>query len=71
MNSKLEIAKLEPVWNTNKSIFYLMSSIVFLLFALPLFNVNSFYLHLMITIFMCSAMSQSWNVIAGNGYTTA
>jgi branched-chain amino acid transport system permease protein len=65
MNSRLEIAKLEPVWNTNKNIFYLMFSIVVLLFALPFFNINSFYLHLMITIFMYAAMSQSWNVIAG------
>jgi len=65
MQSKLEIAKQEPVWNTNKRVVYLMLLIVTFLLVLPFFNTNSFYLHLMITIFMYSAMSQSWNVIAG------
>ena len=36
-----------------------------LLFALPHFGLNSFYLHLMIMIFMHAVMAQSWNVIAG------
>jgi len=65
MNSKLKIARQEPVWNTNKNIVYLILFIVAFLFVLPYLNTNSFYLHLMITIFMYSAMSQSWNVIAG------
>ena len=64
MKSKLENAKLEPVWNTNKNIILLISFSVIGLFLLPLLKPNSFYLHLMITIFMY-AMSQSWNVIAG------
>jgi branched-chain amino acid transport system permease protein len=65
MNIKLEIAKQEPLWNTNKNIVRFIFFIVIFLFLLPYFNTNSFYLHLMITIFMYAAMSQSWNVVAG------
>ena len=65
MYNKLEIAKKEPVWNTNNNVVYSILLIVAFLIVLPFFNTNSFYLHLMITIFMYSAMSQSWNVIAG------
>ncbi len=65
MKSKLESAKLEPLWNTNKNIILLISFSVIGLFLFPLLKPNSFYLHLMITIFMYAVMSQSWNVIAG------
>tara|TARA_B100001996_G_scaffold357367_1_gene321269 strand:+ start:69 stop:1082 length:1014 start_codon:yes stop_codon:yes gene_type:complete len=65
MKNKLENAKLEPLWNTNKIIILLMSVSVIALFLFPLLKPNSFYLHLMITIFMYAVMSQSWNVIAG------
>ena len=62
---KLLIAKSEPLWNTDKRIISLISSLIVLLFALPYFGLNSFYLHLMIMIFMHAVMAQSWNVIAG------
>ena len=62
---KLLIAKSEPLWNTDKRIISLISSLIVLLFALPHFGLNSFYLHLMIMIFMHAVMAQSWNVIAG------
>ena len=65
MKNKLENAKLEPLWNTNKIIILLMSVSVIALFLFPLLKPNSFYLHLMITIFMYAVMAQSWNVIAG------
>ena len=62
---KLLIAKSEPLWNTDKRIISLISGLIVLLFALPHFGLNSFYLHLMIMIFMHAVMAQSWNVIAG------
>ena len=62
---KLLIAKSEPLWNTDKRIISLIGSLIVLLFALPHFGLNSFYLHLMIMIFMHAVMAQSWNVIAG------
>jgi len=65
MNEKLLIAKSEPLWNTDKKIISLITGLVILLFALPHFGLNSFYLHLMIMIFMHAVMAQSWNVIAG------
>ena len=65
MSEKLLIAKSEPLWNTDKRIISLISGLVILLFALPHFGLNSFYLHLMIMIFMHAVMAQSWNVIAG------
>ena len=65
MKNKLKNARLEPLWHTNKNIILLISVFVFALFLFPLLKPNSFYLHLMITIFMYAVMSQSWNVIAG------
>ena len=65
MDSKLEIAKSEPIWNTNNRVISIIAGLVILLFALPLFGMNSFYLHLFIMIFMHAVMAQSWNVIAG------
>ena len=65
MLDKLSLAKQEPVWKNNNTILYFLSSTVLLLFCLPLFDINSFYLHLFIMIFMHSVMAQSWNVIAG------
>lgn len=65
MNSKLLIAKSESLWNTDKKMISLISSLVVILFVLPFFGLNSFYLHLLIMIFMHSVMAQSWNVIAG------
>ena len=62
---KLLFAKSEPLWNTDKRIIFLISGLIVLLFALPHFGLNSFYLHLMIMIFMHAVMAQSWNVIAG------
>ena len=62
---KLLIAKSEPLWNTDKRIISLIGGLIVLLFALPHFGLNSFYLHLMIMIFIHSLMAQSWNVIAG------
>ena len=62
---KLLIAKSEPLWNTDKRIISLIGGLIVLLFALPHFGLNSFYLHLMIMIFMHAVMAQSWNVIAG------
>ena len=65
MQDKLSLAKLEPLWHTNKKILYSIISTVLLLFCLPLFDLNPFYLHLFIMVFMYSVMAQSWNVIAG------
>jgi len=65
MQDKLLLAKSEPLWNTNRKVLYFISSAVLLLFCLPLLNLNSFYLHLFIMIFMYAVMAQSWNVIAG------
>ena len=63
--NKLDIAKSEPLWNTNKNITLIISGLLILLIALPFFGLNSFYLHLFIMIFMHAVMAQSWNVIAG------
>ena len=65
MESKLIAAKSEPLWNTNNKVISIVCGLVILLFALPLFGLNSFYLHLFIMIFMHAVMAQSWNVIAG------
>ena len=65
MDNRLLIAKSEPLWNTNNRVLFLVGSLIILLFALPLFGLNSFYLHLFIMIFMHAVMAQSWNVIAG------
>jgi len=65
MSEKLLIAKSEPLWNTDNKIVSILLGLIVLLFALPLFGLNSFYLHLMIMVFMHAVMAQSWNVIAG------
>ena len=65
MENKLIDAKSEPLWNTNNKVISIVFGLVVLLFALPLFGLNSFYLHLFIMIFMHAVMAQSWNVIAG------
>ena len=65
MGNKLLIAKSEPLWNTDNRVIYFIGSLIVLLFALPLLGLNSFYLHLLIMIFMHAVMAQSWNVIAG------
>ena len=65
MDNKLIIAKSEPLGNTNNRVVFLISTLIILLFALPLLGLNSFYLHLFIMIFMHAVMAQSWNVIAG------
>jgi len=65
MESTLSNARLEPVWNTNKKIIFLFATLTLFLLVFPLFGPNSFYLHLMIMIFMYAVMAQSWNVIAG------
>ena len=65
MNDKLLTAQAEPLWNTDKKIISLIAGIVLLLFVLPHLGLNSFYLHLMIMIFMHAVMAQFWNVIAG------
>ena len=62
---KLINAKSEPLWNTNNKVISIVSSLVLLLFILPLFGLNSFYLHLFIMVFMHAVMAQSWNAIAG------
>ncbi len=62
---KLITAKSEPLWNTNNKVVSIVYGLITLLFALPLFGLNSFYLHLFIMIFMHAVMAQSWNVIAG------
>ena len=62
---KLITAKSEPLWNTNNKVVSIVCGLIALLFALPLFGLNSFYLHLFIMIFMHAVMAQSWNVIAG------
>ena len=38
MDDKLIIAKSEPLWNTNNRVVFLISSLLILLFALPLFG---------------------------------
>lgn len=65
MQDNLSIAKSEPIWNTSRTILYFIGSMVVLLFCLPLLDLNAFYLHLFIMIFMHSVMAQSWNIIAG------
>ena len=50
MESKLIAAKSEPLWNTNNKVISIVCGLVILLFALPLFGLNSFYLHLFIMI---------------------
>jgi len=65
MDSRLEFAKSEPIWNTNNRVISIIAGLIILMFALPLFGMNSFYLHLFIMIFMHAVMAQSWNVIAG------
>ncbi|MDH5356417.1 MAG: branched-chain amino acid ABC transporter permease [Gammaproteobacteria bacterium] len=65
MDSVLNTAKQEPVWHSNKKIILLLAVLTLFLVIFPLLGPSSFYLHLMIMIFMYAVMSQSWNIIAG------
>jgi len=65
MDNLLSQARLEPLWNTNSNIVWLMLAVLFLLLGFPVFDPSAFYLHLLIMIFMYAVMSQSWNIIAG------
>jgi len=65
MDSILSNAKLEPVWHINNKIIFLLACLALFLIIFPLFGPSSFYLHLMIMIFMYAVMAQSWNIIAG------
>ena len=65
METALEHARREPVWNTNNKVIVALVALTLGLIVLPLFGPSPFYLHLMILIFMYAVMSQSWNVIAG------
>ena len=65
METVLDHARQEPLWNTNKKVIVALAALTLCLIAFPLFGPSPFYLHLMILIFMYAVMSQSWNVIAG------
>lgn len=65
METVLDHARQEPVWNTNKKVIVALVALTLGLIVFPLFGPSPFYLHLMILIFMYAVMSQSWNVIAG------
>ncbi|MDH3534827.1 MAG: branched-chain amino acid ABC transporter permease [Gammaproteobacteria bacterium] len=65
MESLLNHARQEPLWNTNKRVIAVLAAASLALIVFPLFGPSPFYLHLMIMIFMYAVMSQSWNVIAG------
>ena len=65
MDTVLDHARQEPVWNTNKKVIVALVALTLGLIVFPLFGPSPFYLHLMILIFMYAVMSQSWNVIAG------
>lgn len=65
METVLDHARQEPVWNTNKKVIVALAALTLCLIVFPLFGPSPFYLHLMILIFMYAVMSQSWNVIAG------
>ena len=48
MDSKLAIAKSEPIWNTNIRVISIIAGLIILLFTLPLFGMNSFiYIYLL------------------------
>jgi len=63
--SDLNLAKQEPVFNTNKKMTFVILSFLAFLILLPLIGPSKFLLHLMIMIFMHAVISQSWNIIGG------
>ncbi len=65
MDGLLEQARSEPVWHFNTRIAVALAVLGLFLLVFPLLGPSSFYLHLMIKIFMYAVMSQAWNVIAG------
>jgi len=65
MKSPLDQARREPVWHINNRILLLLAALTLFLLGFPLLDPSSFYLHLMIMVFMYAVMSQAWNVIAG------
>src|SRR5210317_1095949 len=60
--SDLNLAKQEPVFNTNKIMVYVLFGFLILF---PFLSPSQFLLHLMIMIFMHAVISQSWNIIGG------
>lgn len=63
--SDLNLAKQEPVFNTNKSMVYVLFGFLGFLILFPVLSPGPFLLHLMIMIFMHAVISQSWNIIGG------
>ena len=63
--SDLNLAKQEPVFNTNKSMVYVLFGFLGFLILFPVLSPSQFLLHLMIMIFMHAVISQSWNIIGG------
>jgi branched-chain amino acid transport system permease protein len=63
--SGLNLAKQEPVFNTNKSMVYILFGFLGFLILFPVLSPSQFLLHLMIMIFMNAVISQSWNIIGG------
>ena len=63
--SDLNLAKHEPVFNTNKSMVYVLTGFLGFLILFPVLSPSQFLLHLMIMIFMHAVISQSWNIIGG------
>ena len=63
--SDLNLAKQEPVFNTNKSMVYVLFGFLGFLVLFPFLSPSQFLLHLMIMIFMHAVISQSWNIIGG------
>ena len=63
--SDLNLAKQEPVFNTNKSMVYVLFGFLGFLILFPVLSPDQFLLHLMIMIFMHAVISQSWNNIGG------
>jgi len=63
--SDLNLAKQEPVFNTNKKMTFVILGFLAFLILLPLIGPSKFLLHLMIMIFMHAVISQSWNIIGG------
>jgi branched-chain amino acid transport system permease protein len=63
--SDLNLAKQEPVFNTNKNMAYILFGFLGFLILFPVLSPSQFLLHLMIMIFMHAVISQSWNIIGG------
>ena len=63
--SDLNLAKQEPVFNTNKKMTFVILGFLAFLILLPLIGPSKFLLHLMIMIFMHAVISQSWNIVGG------